>query len=76
MYTAKDLEQIDRDIAQLHQGRRVATVIYGDHHVHYADVRLADLLALRQRMRLELQMTELCAKRRLIFATSKGLGLF
>lgn len=77
MYTQQDLQNIDEAIEQLQLGKRVVSVSYGSHTVRYADINLADLLSLRQRIKAEIGLEEggvSVKKRHLHFATHKGVG--
>lgn len=73
MYTEDDLAQIEQAITKLQKGERVVSVAYGDHIVKYAEVDLNDLLNLRQRMKSELKVAGASPKRRITFATHKGI---
>jgi hypothetical protein len=75
MYTKLDLQNIEEAIAKLQSGTRVVSVSYGDHVVKYADVNLAELLGLRQRIKSELRLVDpdCPKKRRLNFSTHKGI---
>lgn len=73
MYTEDDLAQIEQAITKLQKGERVVSVAYGDHIVKYAEVDLSDLLNLRQRMKAELKIAGVSPKRRITFATHKGI---
>jgi hypothetical protein len=77
LYTQQDLQNIDEAIEKLQLGKRVVSVSYGSHTVRYADINLADLLNLRQRIRAEMGTTEGSdspKKRRMHFATHKGIS--
>jgi hypothetical protein len=77
LYTPQDLQNIDEAIEKLQLGKRVVSVSYGQHTVRYADINLADLLNLRQRIKAELGDTEgnsLPKKRHMHFATHKGVS--
>jgi hypothetical protein len=79
LYTTQDLKNIDEAIEQLQLGKRVVSVSYGSHSVRYADINLADLLSLRQRIKAEVGTsvdgTNLAPKkRRMHFATHKGVA--
>lgn len=75
MYTREDLELIEKAIADLQIGKRVTSVSYGDMHLQYATLNLADLLKLRSQIKanLEEDAASRGSVRRLIFSTSKGL---
>jgi predicted RNA binding protein with dsRBD fold (UPF0201 family) len=73
MYKTEDLEQVEQAINKLQNGERVVSVAYGDHVVRYAEVELKELLSLRQRMKAELKAAGTIPKRRITFATSKGI---
>jgi hypothetical protein len=79
LYTTQDLKNIDEAIEQLQLGKRVVSVSYGSHSVRYADINLADLLNLRQRIRAEIGVNadgtnSSFKKRRMHFATHKGIA--
>jgi hypothetical protein len=77
LYTKQDLQNIDKAIERLQLGKRVVSVSYGSHTVRYADINLADLLSLRQRIKAEMSPEDggdSLKKRRLHFATHKGVG--
>lgn len=74
VYTKLDLGKIDKDIERLRAGERVRSVTYGEQKVSYADVTLDELVRLRQKIKQEFKSNELVQKRRMIFATSKGLS--
>lgn len=69
MYTEEELNKIEQAISKLQMGERVVSVAYGDHIVKYGEVDLKDLLSLRQRIKSDLKTL----KRRIIFATHKGI---
>ena len=48
-------------------------VAYGDHAVKYTEVDLQELIILRNKIRAELKTTSTSCKRRIVFATQKGL---
>jgi hypothetical protein len=54
-------------------GRRVVGVSYGDTRVQYANITLAELINLRNRIKAGLEDPEKFNKRRIIFTTTKGL---
>ncbi len=71
MYTQEYLEVIEKAICDLQSGKRVTSVSYGDTHVQYASINLADLLKLRSQIKAGLSETN-PRKRQVIFSTSKG----
>jgi hypothetical protein len=73
MYTKENLEAIEKAISDMQSGRRVVGVSYGDTRLQYANLTLAELLNLRNRIKSGLQDPEKFNKRRIIFTTSKGL---
>lgn len=74
MYNTDDLAQIERAILKLQSGERVVSVAYGDHAVKYAEVDLQELISLRNKIRAELKTTSNSSKRRIVFATQKGVS--
>lgn len=72
MYTQEYLEAIEKAILELQSGKRVTSVSYGDTHVQYASINLADLLKLRSQIKAGLSDVSL-RKRQVIFSTSKGV---
>jgi hypothetical protein len=71
MYTKENLESIEKAIADMQSGRRVVGASYGDTRVQYANITLAELISLRNRI---IASTEDAArKRQVIFTTSKGI---
>lgn len=73
MYTEEYLLQVEKAIKKLQRGERVVSIAYGDHVVRYAEVQINDLLSLRQRIKAELKVAGVKPKRRVVFATSKGV---
>ena len=73
MYTEDYLAQVEQAIQKLQSGERVVSIAYGDHVVRYAEVQINDLLNLRQRIKAELKVVGQKPKRRVIFATNKGV---
>ena len=71
MYTREYLEAVEKAILYLQSGKRVTSVSYGDTHVQYAAINLADLINLRSQIKSGLSDTS--HKRQVIFSTSKGL---
>jgi hypothetical protein len=74
MYDKKNLETIEKAIADMQAGRRVVGVSYGDTRVQYANITLAELISLRNRVKAGVEDPEKFNKRRIIFTTSKGLS--
>ena len=74
MYNTDDLAQIESAILKLQSGERVGSVAYGDHAVKYAEVDLQELISLRNKIRAELKTTSNSSKRRIVFATQKGVS--
>ena len=72
MYTQEYLEVIEKAICDLQSGKRVTSVSYGDTHVQYASINLADLLKLRSQIKAGLSETN-PRKCQVIFSTSKGV---
>lgn len=72
MYTREYLESIEKAILELQSRKRVTSVSYGDTHVQYASINLADLLKLRSQIKAGLSNSNLY-KRQVIFSTSKGV---
>ena len=54
------------------KGKRVTSISYGDTHIQYAPINLADLLKLRSQIKAGLSETN-PRKRQVIFSTSKGV---
>ncbi|WP_264686493.1 gpW family protein [Wolbachia endosymbiont (group B) of Rhopobota naevana] len=73
MYSEGYLTQVEKAIQKLQSGERVVSIAYGDHVVRYAEVQINDLLSLRQRIKGELKITGMKPKRKIIFATNKGV---
>ena len=73
MYTEDYLIQVEQAIQKLQSGERVVSIAYGDHVVRYAEVQINDLLNLRQRIKAELKVAGQKPKRRIVFATNKGV---
>ncbi|MDR2681956.1 MAG: gpW family protein [Holosporaceae bacterium] len=73
MYTKQNLEAIEKAISDMQAGRRVVGVSYGDTRVQYANLTLAELLNLRNRIKVGIENSEKFNKRQVIFQTSKGL---
>jgi hypothetical protein len=74
MYTKQNLESIEKAIADMQSGRRIVGVSYGDTRVQYANITLAELISLRNRIKAGLEDPEKLSKRRIVFVTSKGLA--
>ena len=72
MYTQEYLEAVEKAICDLQSGKRVTSVSYGDTHVQYAPINLADLLKLRSQIKAGISETN-SRKRQVIFSTSKGV---
>ncbi|MGL9762628.1 MAG: gpW family head-tail joining protein [Wolbachia sp.] len=73
MYNEDYLIQVEQAIKKLQSGERVVSIAYGDHVVRYAEVQIKDLLSLRQRIKGELKIAGMKPKRKIIFATNKGV---
>ncbi|WP_353274252.1 MULTISPECIES: gpW family head-tail joining protein [unclassified Wolbachia] len=73
MYSEEYLIQVEEAIKKLQNGERVVSIAYGDHVVRYAEVQTNDLLNLRQRIKAELKVAGMKPKRKIIFATNKGV---
>lgn len=73
MYTEDYLDQVEKAIQKLQSGERVVSIAYGDHVVRYAEVQINDLLNLRQRIKAELKIDGVKPKRKIVFATDKGI---
>ncbi|MBS9528975.1 MULTISPECIES: gpW family head-tail joining protein [unclassified Wolbachia] len=73
MYNEDYLIQVEQAIKKLQSGERVVSIAYGDHVVRYAEVQINDLLSLRQRIKGELKIAGMKPKRKIIFATNKGV---
>nr|QXF95171.1 hypothetical protein WOSOC_0058 [Wolbachia phage WO] len=73
MYDQEYLAKVEQAIQKLQSGERVVSIAYGDHVVRYAEVDINDLLSLRQRIKSELKIAEMKPKRKIIFATNKGV---
>jgi hypothetical protein len=74
MYTKQNLEALEKAISDMQVGRRIVGVSYGDTRVQYANITLAELINLRNRIRSGIEDPEKFNKRRIIFTTSKGLA--
>jgi hypothetical protein len=74
MYSKQNLEAIEKAIADMQSGRRIAGVSYGDTRLQYANITLAELINLRTRIKSGIEDPEKLNKRRIIFTTSKGLA--
>jgi hypothetical protein len=74
MYDRKNLEAIEKAISDMHAGRRIVGVSYGDTRVQYANITLDELINLRNRIRAGIEDPEKFNKRRIIFMTTKGLA--
>ena len=72
LYTQEYLEAVEKAICDLQSGKRVTSVSYGDTHVQYAPINLADLLKLRSQIKACLAEST-SRKRQVIFSTSKGV---
>ena len=64
------LNAVEKAICDLHSGKRVTSVSYGDTRVQYAEVDLEALRKLRAQIKSSIK-TE--SPRQVIFSTSKGL---
>ncbi|WP_425384238.1 hypothetical protein [Wolbachia endosymbiont (group B) of Eupithecia inturbata] len=73
MYNEEYLVQVEEAIKKLQNGERVVSIAYVDHVVRYAEVQINDLLNLRQRIKAELKVAGMKPKRKIIFATNKGI---
>ncbi|WP_264687077.1 MULTISPECIES: gpW family protein [unclassified Wolbachia] len=73
MYNEEYLFQVEQAIKKLQSGERVVSIAYGDHVVRYAEVQINDLLSLRQRIKAELKIADMKPKRKIVFATNKGV---
>jgi hypothetical protein len=71
MYTRENLESIEKAIADMQSGRRVVGASYGDTRVQYANITLAELISLRNRIIAGTE--DSTRKRQVIFTTSKGI---
>jgi hypothetical protein len=74
MYSEENLRAIEKAIGDMQSGRRIVGVSYGDTRVQYANITLAELINLRNRIKSNIQDAEKLNKRRVIFTTSKGLA--
>jgi hypothetical protein len=74
MYDKKNLEAIEKAISDMQSGRRVVGVSYGDTRVQYANITLAELINLRNRIKSGIEDPEKSQKRQVIFITSKGIA--
>jgi hypothetical protein len=74
MYSKENLEAIEKAISDMQSGRRVVGISYGDTRVQYANITLAELINLRNRIKSNIQDAGKLNKRRVIFQTSKGLS--
>jgi hypothetical protein len=74
MYNKENLEAIEKAIGDMQAGRRVVGVSYGDTRVQYANITLAELINLRNRIKSGMEDTEKLSKRRIVFVTSKGIA--
>jgi hypothetical protein len=74
MYNKENLEAIEKAIRDVQAGRRIVGVSYGDTRLQYANITLAELLNLRNRIMAGIEDPEKFNKRRIIFTTSKGLA--
>jgi hypothetical protein len=74
MYDRKNLEAIEKAISDMQAGRRIVGVSYGDTRVQYANITLAELINLRNRVKSGIEDPEKFNKRRIIFTTTKGLA--
>jgi hypothetical protein len=73
LYTKENLEVIEKAISDMQSGRRVVGASYGDTRVQYANISLAELISLRNRIKSGIEDSEKNAKRQVHFTTSKGL---
>ena len=73
MYNEDYLIQVEKAIKKLQKGERVVSIAYGDHVIRYAEVDINDLLNLRQRIKAELKIAGQKPKRKIVFATNKGV---
>ncbi|MDR0753437.1 MAG: hypothetical protein LBE95_02100 [Holosporaceae bacterium] len=74
MYDKKNLEAMEKAISDMQAGRRIVGVSYGDTRVQYANITLAELVNLRNRVKSGIEDPEKFNKRRIIFTTTKGLA--
>jgi cytochrome c551/c552 len=74
MYDKKNLKAIEKAISDMHAGRKIVGVSYGDTRAQYANITLNELINLRNRIRAGIEDPEKFNKRRIIFMTSKGLA--
>jgi hypothetical protein len=74
MYTKQNLEAIEKAISDMQSGRRIVGVSYGDTRLQYANITLAELISLRNRIKSGIEDTEKLSKRRIVFVTSKGIA--
>ncbi|WP_264336605.1 MULTISPECIES: gpW family head-tail joining protein [unclassified Wolbachia] len=73
MYNEDYLIQVEQAIKKLQSGERVVSIAYGDHVVRYGEVQIKDLLELRQRIKAGLKVAGIKPKRKIVFATNKGV---
>ncbi|WP_214303248.1 gpW family head-tail joining protein [Wolbachia endosymbiont of Erebia cassioides] len=73
MYNEEYLFQVEQAIQKLQSGERVVSIAYGDHVVRYGEVQIKDLLELRQRIKAGLKVAGMKPKRKIVFATNKGV---
>lgn len=71
-YSIEDLQRIEEAIIKLQTGERVVQVAHDGHVVKYAEVELAELLALRDRMNSQALSAGTSYKRRIQIISCKG----
>ena len=71
-FTATNLTDVEAAIIALAKGERVAVVNLDGEEIEYTRARLADLIALRDQIRGEIQQTDTTTARYRYISTSKG----